>query len=134
MIYMYKAVSPSMPFYESHRRRPIYYSGPPQDSRLFTEKPRDLSSKAVLRVHGRRPQCSSPECKSPPTNVFLLTCMPVVTQCIERLQHFNSASVQNFNVAVPFPSGACGSLSGATQWLRHLAVAPGGCRRSWCRG
>ena len=31
-----------MSFYESHRRRPIYYSGPPQVSRLFTEKPRDL--------------------------------------------------------------------------------------------
>ena len=37
-----KAVSPSMSFYESHRRRPIYYSGPPQDSRLFYKKPRDL--------------------------------------------------------------------------------------------
>ena len=35
-------VSPSMSFYESHRRRAIYYSGPPQDSRLFSEKPRDM--------------------------------------------------------------------------------------------
>ena len=31
-----------MSFFKSHHRRPIYDSGPPQDSRLFTEKPRDL--------------------------------------------------------------------------------------------
>ena len=49
---MYKAVSPSMSLYESHRRRPIYYSGPAQDSRLFSKKPRELPSKAVLRCMG----------------------------------------------------------------------------------
>ena len=38
-----------MSFYESHRRRPIYYFGPPQDYRLFYKKPRDCSLKAVLR-------------------------------------------------------------------------------------
>ena len=37
-------------------------------------------------------------------------CRPVVAQCVERLQHFNRAAVQNFNVAVSFPSGPCGSL------------------------
>lgn len=65
---------------------------------------------AVLRVHGRRPQCSSPQCMSPPATVFLLMRRLVVAQCVERLQHFNSAAVLNFNAAVPFPSGACGSL------------------------
>ena len=61
-------------------------------------------------MQGRRPQCSSPQCKSPPSNVILLTCRPVVAQCIERLQHFNRTTVQNFNVASPFPPRACGSL------------------------
>ena len=98
------------PFSESHHRRPIHYSGPPQDSRPFYKRSRDLPSKAVLRVQGRRPQCSSRQCKSPPVTVFLLKCRPVVAQCKSRLQHFNSAAVQTFNVAVPFPSGACGSL------------------------
>ena len=55
--------------------------------------------KAVLRVHGRRPQCSSPQCMSPPATVFLLMCRLVVAQCVERLQHFNSAAVLNFNAA-----------------------------------
>ena len=36
--------------------------------------------------------------------------MSVVARCVERPQHFNRAEVQNFNVVVPFPSGACGSL------------------------
>ena len=27
-------------------------------------------------MHGRRHQCRSPQCKSPPSNVFLLTCRP----------------------------------------------------------
>ena len=61
-------------------------------------------------MQGQRHQCRSRQCKSPPTNVFLLECRPVVAQCVERLQHFNSAAVQNFNVADSFPSGACGSL------------------------
>ena len=60
--------------------------------------------------HRIRPQCSNPHCKSPLSNVFLLTVRPVVAQCVERLQHFNRAAVQNFNVAVSFPSGPCGSL------------------------
>ena len=98
-----------MSFYESHRRRPTYYSGPPQGSRPFYKRSRDLPSKAVLRVQGRRPQYSSPRYKSPPVIVFLLKCRPVVAQCVERLQHFNSAAVHNFNAAVSFPSGACGS-------------------------
>ena len=46
------AVSPKMPFFKSHHRRAIHNSGPPQDSSLFTEKPRDLPSKAVLRCMG----------------------------------------------------------------------------------
>ena len=46
------AVSPKMSFFKSHHRRPIYDSGPPQDSSLFTEKPRDLPPKAVLRCMG----------------------------------------------------------------------------------
>ena len=103
-------MSPLTPFYESHQRRPVYYSGPLQDSRPFYKRSRDLPSKAVLRVQGRRPQCSSRQCKSPPTTVFLLKCRPVVANCVERHQHFNSAAVQNFNAAVSFPSGACGSL------------------------
>ena len=45
----YKAVSPSMSFYESHRRRPVYYSGPPQDSWLFVKRQETCSLKAVLR-------------------------------------------------------------------------------------
>lgn len=98
-----------MSFYESHRRRPTYYSGPPQGSRPFYKRSRDLPSKAVLRVQGRRPQYSSPRYKSPPVIVFLLKCRPVVAQCVERLQHFNSAAAHNFNAAVSFPSGACGS-------------------------
>ena len=48
----YTAVSPKMSFFKSHHRRAIHNSGPPQDSRLFTEKPRDLPSKAVLRCMG----------------------------------------------------------------------------------
>ena len=35
-------VSPMKPFFESHHRRAIFYSGPQQDSSLFVEKPRDL--------------------------------------------------------------------------------------------
>ena len=34
-----------MSFFKSHHRRPIYDSGPPQDSSLSTEKPRDLPSR-----------------------------------------------------------------------------------------
>ena len=34
-------------------------------------------------MHGRRPQCRSPHCKSPPTNHFLLTCMPVVAHSLQ---------------------------------------------------
>jgi len=34
---------------------------------------------------------------SPPATVFLLMCRLVVAQCVERLQHFNSAAVLNFN-------------------------------------
>ena len=61
-------------------------------------------------MQGRRPQCSSRQCKSPPTNVFLLECRPVVAQLVERLQHFKRTAVQSFNAADSFPSGACGSL------------------------
>ena len=61
-------------------------------------------------MQGRRHQCSSRQCKSPPTNIFLLECRSVVGQLVERLQHFNPAAVQNFNAAVSFPSGAYGSL------------------------
>ncbi len=38
-----------MSFYESHRRRPIYYYGPPQDSSPFYQKAKRLAFKAVLR-------------------------------------------------------------------------------------
>ena len=75
-------------------------------------------------MQGRRPQCSSRQCKSPPTNVFLLECRSVVAQCVERLQHFNSAAVQNINAADPFPSGACGSLG-----CHSVALPPRG--RPW---
>ena len=66
-------VSPMKPFFESHHRRAIFYYGPQQDSSLFVKKPRVLLLEAVLRVHGRRPQCSSRQSKSPPSNVKVLS-------------------------------------------------------------
>ena len=76
------------PFYESHQRRPIYLLRTAARLSPFLQKVKSLPSKAVLRVHGRRHQCSSRQCKSPPSNVFLLECRSVVAQCVERLQHF----------------------------------------------
>ena len=70
-----------MSFYESHRMRPIYYSGPPQDSRLFYKKPRDLLVEGGPPVHGRRLALGTTALKWPPTNVFLLTCRSLVAQC-----------------------------------------------------
>ena len=99
-----------MSFYESHRRRPIYYSGPPQDSSPFYQKVKRLALKGGPPVHGRRHQCRSRQCKSPPATLILLACRPVVAQCVERLQHFNRAAVQNFNVAGFFPPGGRASL------------------------
>ena len=46
-----KAVLPSMSFYESHRRRPIYYSGPPRNSSLSTKVKR-FAFKTVLWCKG----------------------------------------------------------------------------------
>ena len=54
------------------RRRPIYYSGPPRNSSL-SMKVKRFAFKACLRVHGRRPQCSSRQCKSPPSNLNALS-------------------------------------------------------------
>ena len=59
-------------FLRKPQKATIYNSGLPQDSSLFNEKPRDLLFEAVLRVHGRRPQCSSHQSKSPPSNVDVL--------------------------------------------------------------
>ena len=73
-------------------------------------------------MQGQRHQCRSRQCKSLPTNVFLLEYRPVVAQCVERLQHFKRTAVRNFNVADSFPSGACGSLG------CHSVASPPRCR------
>ena len=90
---------------------------------FFPKSQETCPLRAVLRVQGRRPQCSSRQCKSPPVIVFLLKCRSVVAQCHELPHHFNSAVVRNFNAAVSFPSGACGSLG---------TVMPGHDRASPC--
>ena len=46
-----------MSFFKSHHRRPIYDSGPPQDSRLFFENPRDLPSRRSSGCFDRLPVC-----------------------------------------------------------------------------
>ena len=66
----------ALALFPNGQKATIYYSGPPQDSHLFYKKPRDLLVEGGPPVQGRRPQCSSRQCKSPPTNVFLLTCRP----------------------------------------------------------
>lgn len=51
----------------------IYNSGLPQDSRLFYKKPRDLLVEGGPAGAGRRPQCGNRQCKSPPSNVNVLS-------------------------------------------------------------
>ena len=110
VIILFKKRSRPRVFLRKPHRRAIYYSGPPQDSSPFYQKVKRLALKGGPPVHGRRHQCRSPKCKSPSSNVYGALCMPVVAQCVERLQHFNRAAVQNFNVAGFFLPGACGSL------------------------
>ena len=61
-------------------------------------------------MHGRRLALGTTTLRSPPSNVCTAYCRPVVGQCVERPQHFNRPAVQNYNVDVPFSSGACSSI------------------------
>ena len=54
------------------KKATIYNSGPPRNSSLSTKVKR-FAIKACLRVHGRRPLCSSRQCKSPPSSVKVLS-------------------------------------------------------------
>ena len=43
-----------MSFYESHRRRPIYYSGPPQDPKMYIIRPQFFKAIITLLVNAAK--------------------------------------------------------------------------------
>ena len=71
-LFIYKAVLVLFRPQADRQKTTIYNSGTPRNSSLSTKVKR-FAIKACLRVHGRRPQCNSRQCKSPPLNVSLLS-------------------------------------------------------------
>ena len=70
--FIYKAALVLFRPQADRQKTTIYNSGTPRNSSLSTKVKR-FAIKACLRVHGRRPQCNSRQCKSPPLNVSLLS-------------------------------------------------------------
>ena len=108
----------------------IYYSGPPQDSSLFSKAKR-LAFKAVLRCMGGDISAVVAGASRRPRTFVLLS--------IGRWSH---SALKDSSISIERQCRTSTSLilslrepaapSGPTRWLRHLADAPGGCRCSWC--
>ena len=95
-----------MAFYESHRRRPIYNSGLPQDSRPFYKRSRDLPVKGS--PPGARAATSVPQSPVQVAALEHLVCLVQAGSCTVPLvtPAFQSNGSAELQRRCPFPFGS----------------------------
>ena len=105
------------------KKTTIYNSGPPQDSRLFSKKPRDLPSKAVLRCMGGDLSAVIASASRRPR-----TSMCLVKACSRQVQIATPAFQSNPGLP-RFPPRSSGVLSTIfDKIVGHLTLSPQGPR------